>query len=472
MKKQAHSLSANLPSSSTILHGGWLWLVRVLWVGLVIVAFGLFVRGIPLRAENMRNGYKPEPGVDPFWNRENEIGLSVWWDYPAYQAGILEGDILVAVNGIKPKLTPGDSMDGLIPNGTAGTPIQLAVRTGDYPVRAYTIFYGGENPLALAQLGISNDFMANYAIAIEIGFALIYLGIASMIFVRKSNDWLALLASLAFILVLSGEMFANVYDAELTWRPILGIWVTILFLILFSFLCVFPVGRHIPRWVLTLIIAGAIWMVAQWLNPAFQMQKMPSFPGILVPSGWFVIGMFVQFYHYRHATPIQKQQTKWVLSGISAMIIGTIGQLASYGWEIPAGFPTVFFDLVGYPAIQLFKLFLPITIAIAILRYRLWDIDIIINRTLVYGTLTASVIGIYVLVVGVLGTTIQGRGNLLISILATGLVAILVQLLRDRLQRGVNRLMYGERDDPITVLSRLGQRLEGTSHRMLFCLRL
>ena len=101
----------------------------------------------------------------------------------------------------------------------------------------------------------------------------------------------------------------------------------------------------------------------------------------------------------------------------------------------------------------------------------LWDIDILINRTLVYGTLTASVIGIYVLVVGALGTTIQGRGNLLISVLATGLVVILVQPLRDRRQRGVNRMMYGERDDPVTVLSRLGQRLEATLAPMPFFLR-
>src|SRR4029453_14430485 len=76
--------------------------------------------------------------------------------------------------------------------------------------------------------------------------------------------------------------------------------------------------------------------------------------------------------------------------------------------------------------------------------------------------LTSIVIGIYVIVVGALGTMIQGRGNLLISILATGLVAVLVQPLRDRLQRGINRLMYGERDDPVTVLSHLGRRLEET----------
>jgi signal transduction histidine kinase len=66
------------------------------------------------------------------------------------------------------------------------------------------------------------------------------------------------------------------------------------------------------------------------------------------------------------------------------------------------------------------------------------------------------------IVVGTLGTVIQGQSNLLISILATGLVAVLVQPLRDRLQRIINRLLYGERDDPFTVLSRLGKRLETT----------
>jgi signal transduction histidine kinase len=99
------------------------------------------------------------------------------------------------------------------------------------------------------------------------------------------------------------------------------------------------------------------------------------------------------------------------------------------------------------------------------LRHHLFDIDILINRTLVYGALTVSVVGIYVLVVGYLGALFRmagGQGNLAISALATGLVALLFQPLRGRLQRGVNRLMYGERDDPYAVLSRLGERLEAT----------
>ena len=105
---------------------------------------------------------------------------------------------------------------------------------------------------------------------------------------------------------------------------------------------------------------------------------------------------------------------------------------------------------------------LPIAVGIAVLRYRLYDIDIIINRTLVYGTLTACIVGIYVLVVGYLGAVFQARGNLAVSILAAGLVAIIFQPLRERLQRVVNRLTYGERDDPYRVLSRLGRRLEAT----------
>src|SRR5207302_1538246 len=112
------------------------------------------------------------------------------------------------------------------------------------------------------------------------------------------------------------------------------------------------------------------------------------------------------------------------------------------------------YDLIFVP--------IPLSIGIAILRYRLWDIDIIINRTLVYGALTTSVVGLYMLVVVSLGTLFQAQGNLVISLLATGLIAVLFQPLRTRLQRAVNRLMYGERDDPYAVLSRLGSRLEAT----------
>lgn len=90
----------------------------------------------------------------------------------------------------------------------------------------------------------------------------------------------------------------------------------------------------------------------------------------------------------------------------------------------------------------------------ALLRYRVWDIDLIINRTLAIclggryrGVLTVSIVAIYILVVVGLGSLLQAQGNLGIALLATGLVAVLFQLLRTRLQRDVNRLLYGDRDE-------------------------
>jgi signal transduction histidine kinase len=104
----------------------------------------------------------------------------------------------------------------------------------------------------------------------------------------------------------------------------------------------------------------------------------------------------------------------------------------------------------------------PVSLAIAVTRYHLWDIDLVINRTLVYGTLTGCVIGIYALVVGGIGALFHTQGSWLFTLVAIGLVAVLLQPLRDRLQRGVNRLLYGRRDEPFEVLARLGQRIEDT----------
>jgi signal transduction histidine kinase len=133
------------------------------------------------------------------------------------------------------------------------------------------------------------------------------------------------------------------------------------------------------------------------------------------------------------------------------------GQSLLWWWE-SWGF---FNDNVLYVAVFA-SLIVPVFTYIAILKYHLYDIDLLINRTLVYGALSACVVGIYVLAVVALGALFQAQGTLAVSLSATGLVAVLFQALRSRLQRSVNRLMYGERDDPYAVISRLGRRLEAT----------
>ena len=173
------------------------------------------------------------------------------------------------------------------------------------------------------------------------------------------------------------------------------------------------------------------------------------------------VAVYVQAYRYRRVSDaVQRQQTKWVVSGIAIALLVLLVTVLSLSTVAPASPRALAALIAGNVIYNLAMLLIPISIGIAILRYRLWDVDVIINRTLVYGTLTAGVIGLYVLVVGSVGVVLQVRGNLLISILAAGLVAVLFQPVRERLQRAVNHLMYGKRDDPYTVLSQLGQRLE------------
>jgi signal transduction histidine kinase len=106
----------------------------------------------------------------------------------------------------------------------------------------------------------------------------------------------------------------------------------------------------------------------------------------------------------------------------------------------------------------------PVFTGVAVLRYRLYDIDLVINRTLLYGALSVSVVALYVGLVAGFGALFQAgtRSNLLLSLVVTGLIAVLFQPLSARLQRGVDRLMYGQRRDPYGALSRLGERLETT----------
>ena len=156
----------------------------------------------------------------------------------------------------------------------------------------------------------------------------------------------------------------------------------------------------------------------------------------------------------------ERQQLKWFAYAASLMAGGWVASflfeaVAIVSWSELANEIAWMVGFLGF-------FLLPVFMGIAILKYRLYDIDLVINRTLVYGSLSAIVVAFYVLMVGGLGTLLQARGNLAVSLLATGLVAVLFQPMRERLQRMVNRLMYGERDEPYAVLSRLGRQLEGT----------
>jgi signal transduction histidine kinase len=176
--------------------------------------------------------------------------------------------------------------------------------------------------------------------------------------------------------------------------------------------------------------------------------------GVLAIFVCTILSALSLVFRYRRAGGVERQQIKWFV--YAAVVFG--GGLIFYSGLLGRDLPGLWDAL--FETTMLAGLY--VTVGIAILRYRLYDVDVVINRTLVYGALTACVVGIYVLVVGYLGAIFRAENNLLVSLAAAGLVAVIFQPLRGRLQRAVNRLMYGERDDPYAVISRLGERLEGT----------
>jgi signal transduction histidine kinase len=259
-----------------------------------------------------------------------------------------------------------------------------------------------------------------------------------------------------------------------SWLWIPGIFLPMTFVIL-----IFPDG-HLPSPRFRLVAwSSAFGMVALILATILQPGPLaalilpPNASGSLavshvldgmIPVGsvLFVIGFFGSlagfFVRFHRSAGMEREQMKWLLYaiGIEAFTI-VLSIILGLVWPKNPLIREIIIALSGVDV-----LCIVIAAAIAILRHRLYDIDLIINRTLVYTSLTVGVIALYGFVVGGLGVLFQASGNLLISLIATGLAAILVQPMRDRLQRGVNRLMYGERDDPYAVLLHLNRQLEGS----------
>jgi signal transduction histidine kinase len=321
----------------------------------------------------------------------------------------------------------------------------------------------------LRRIGLSVDFYIAYNLALEIVRALGFISVAVIIFWRKSNDWMALFTSLMLLLLAPVWSFPYSlltvlsaakpeWDFALVSLRMMGLGSFVLFLFLF------PNGRIIPRWTRILAIWILTWPIIHSLSPfVWASNYLLSYSVYL---GLFGAGLLSQIYRYRHFSgPVERQQTKWVVYGF------TIATFVSFAIILPSQFipwlwdlntTGLFYQLTMGSAIAFASLLMPISIGISILRYRLWDIDIFINRSLVYGALIVSVIGLYMIVVGVAGALFQSVGNTLLAILATGLIAVLFHPLRQRLQRGINHLMYGDRDDPYVALSRLGRRMEST----------
>jgi signal transduction histidine kinase len=244
-----------------------------------------------------------------------------------------------------------------------------------------------------------------------------------------------------------------------------------LFAVVVAIVFVFPDGR-LPtgRWRPVAFSAVAAFVLLQ-ISALFQSQgyaapyagesnPLPALPGLvqaaLVPL-WIVAfaSLFAAVWavrvRFRRADGVQRLQLLWLAYGALLIPLALVVCLAE---GLVGGRADSLTGVVLVAALTV----VPASIGVALLRYRLLDIELVLSRTLVYAVLTACVVGGYLAVFLVLDRLVPVRG--LAGVIAAGLVALAFQPLRAFLQHRVERLVYGERSDPYAALAHLGQRLE------------
>jgi hypothetical protein len=285
--------------------------------------------------------------------------------------------------------------------------------------------------------------------------SLVWIAVGLLICWRKSDDWMALVAAFGLItwgVAISPQLYLmNVFLSEM---HSLSRW-PLIFVSMLGWgslglvLILFPNGRFVPRWTSWVFLVYIVYQVPWSLpsNSPFSTEQWPPLLNALVKLGFLIALIYAQLYRYRHSSNlIERQQTKWVVFAIVISSLVDISTLAPLGLtrSVYAFIIACLYPLVLY--------LFPLTIGIAVLRYRLWDIDILINRTWVYGTLTVSLALVYVgLVIGLQALirlfTGQVSQSPVIIVASTLAIYALFQPLRQRIQAIIDRRFYRRKYD-------------------------
>lgn len=322
------------------------------------------------------------------------------------------------------------------------------------------------NLQALHASGLSAGSYAAYMSVLQFSLVAAFWAVAAVLFWRKSTDWLILLGALMLLTLPS--TFLPTMAAMALAQPLAAVPVYVIQLLasvaFFLFFCLFPDGRFVPRW---------IWIV----TIIWALSRLPmTAPGWMVPPeeiGLFVcLGVLIaaQIYRYRRvATPVQHQQIKWVIFGFVSAIGGALALSVPadiFGWWDQTG---SFANLATWTCFYALLLLIPLSLAMAILRSHLWEIDVVIKRALVYGMLTGalaliyfgSVIGMQALAREAPGQALAGQTaqSPLVVVVSTLLVAALFQPLRRRIQTAIDRRFYRRKYDAAKTLAAFGATL-------------
>ena len=317
-----------------------------------------------------------------------------------------------------------------------------------------------ENARELRELGVSVNFFAAYLVSLEAAFTVAPIAVGAIIFWRRPDDRMTFLVSLVLLMYWAGITFPyHLLELPRLWEALSAVVALIGVAAILLFMYVFPDGHFVPRWARWLALVSIAVFAPTILFP-YSLLSLWRHPllNALVSAAVFGAIVLVQAYRYKRVSDAtQRQQTKWVVLGIVAAAVGycmfPVLNLLQGG---------VLVSLLGYTAALLLLVLLMLSIVVAVLRYRLYDIDLIINRTLVYGTLTALLVAVYVGSVVSLQAALRaltGQESQLAIVASTLLIAALFNPLRRRTQAFVDRRFYRSKYDAAKTLSAFNARL-------------
>jgi hypothetical protein len=313
---------------------------------------------------------------------------------------------------------------------------------------------------ALHQMGVSLAVYAWIAVVLGSLVMLAATALALILFWWRGDDWMALLVSLLFpAYCLQSIGPTETFTSTPAGSPLaVGNTIalmTVTFVVIYAVFLLFPSGRFTPSWSWALLAFCAIWFAAITADPDLYVLFLgyPVFLGAAVAC---------QIYRFRAvSSPVQRQQTRWAVFGLVTALV------ANQAFWLPSGFTPLgqtIYPPIAFLVLYLSVLLIPVTFFIAIRRHRLYEIDIIIRRTLIYGVLTAILAGVYF--AGVLGaqsvtqrlTGATGQQPIVI-VATTLLIAALFSPLRRWVQALIDRAFYRSMYDASQTLTRFGSRL-------------
>jgi hypothetical protein len=420
--------------------------LRLLWLVVLTALMAVFAAGVPDSYELLRRGTL---GILLQPDGAGRIVLEPIPGRAAAAAGVRAGDVLLAVDGetvAAGTVTP-ELRSRL--RGAAGVPVTLIVARPDGHVTELTF---ERSHAGADRLGISPETYALALIAVGVLFVAAYTVPAAVIALRRPHNWVAALVWMTLVLI---AMFNSRANAALRFSdsPV-GIAVAAAYHVaVLLVLLTFPDGRLAPRWTRWYLPIGVLWIAIKLapLPAATALRASPLW--ILVDFAVFGVAVAAQYYRYRAASdPTSQQQTKWLVYGLVAAF------LVQYAYYIPYEFVAAFrspsvYEFFGSTVNHVLMLVVPVAFTHAILRYRLYDIDLIINRTLVYVPLTAILAGVFTASVTLfrsLFVALTGETSNAATVLSTVLIVAILTPVKDRLHKAVDeRFRYPSRADRV-----------------------